>query len=76
MYETYENGAIHAFSPVKNGKINKPANSEAKRAVEEAITFRGQGKGSIYFYNPETAASAWIFDQQTTVEIWNHVFAK
>ena len=50
--------------------------SEAKRAVEEAITFRGQGKGSIYFYNPETAASAWIFDQQTTVKIGNHVFAK
>ncbi len=76
VYETYENGAIYAFSPVENGEINKPADSEAKRAVEEAIAFRGQGQGSIYFYNPETAASAWIFDQQTTVKIGNHVFAK
>ncbi|QGH35594.1 LysM peptidoglycan-binding domain-containing protein [Gracilibacillus salitolerans] len=76
VHETYENGAIYAFSPVENGEINKPADSEAKRAVEEAIAFRGQGQGSIYFYNPETAASAWIFDQQTTVKIGNHVFAK
>ncbi|MGP4041138.1 cell wall hydrolase [Gracilibacillus sp. D59] len=76
VYETYENGAIHAFSPVANGEINKPANSEAKRAVEEAIAFRGQGQGSIYFYNPDTAVSSWIFEQQTTVKIGNHVFAK
>ncbi|WP_073200365.1 cell wall hydrolase [Gracilibacillus kekensis] len=76
IHETYSNGAIHAFSPVANGEINKRADAEAKKAVEEAIAFRGQGQGSIYFYNPNTAVSDWIFDTKTTIKIGNHVFAK
>ncbi|WP_058308110.1 cell wall hydrolase [Gracilibacillus massiliensis] len=76
IHETYSNGAIHAFSPVANGEINKRADAEAKRAVEEAIVFRGQGQGSIYFYNPNTAVSNWIYDTTTTIKIGNHVFAK
>ncbi|UOQ86486.1 cell wall hydrolase [Gracilibacillus salinarum] len=74
--ETYSNGAIHAFSPVANGEINKEADSESVRAAKEAIAFRGQGQGSIYFYNPNTAQSDWIFSRETTVTIGDHVFAK
>jgi N-acetylmuramoyl-L-alanine amidase len=66
----------YAFTPVQNGEINKPADSESKRAVNEALAFRGQGSGSLFFYNPTTAKSDWIFSRQVTVTIGNHRFAK
>ncbi len=76
VYETYNNGVHYAFSPVKNGEINRSANAETKRAVEEAIAFRGQGQGSIYFYNPSTSINEWIFSREITITIGNHRFAK
>lgn len=66
----------YAFTPVANGQINKPADAESKRAVNEAIAFMGKGKGSLFFYNPKTATSSWITSRQVTVRIGNHVFAK
>lgn len=69
-------GGHYAFTPVQNGEINKPADAASKRAVNEALAFRGQGNGSIYFYNPQTAVSKWIFSRPVTVTIGNHRFAK
>ena len=75
IYERYP-GGYYAFSPVKNGTINQAADFESKRAVNEAIAFRGKGNGSIYFYNPKTASSNWITTREVTVTIGNHRFAK
>ncbi|MEN2767555.1 cell wall hydrolase [Ornithinibacillus xuwenensis] len=73
----YERSSGHyAFSPVENGEINRGYTAEDMKAVNEAIAFRGQGKGSIYFYNPSTASSSWITTREVTVTIGNHVFAK
>ncbi|MGM8215365.1 cell wall hydrolase [Bacillaceae bacterium W0354] len=69
-------GGYYAFSPVKNGAINQGADASAYRAVEEALAFRGQGNGSLYFYNPKTAQSTWIKSKRVTVTIGNHRFAK
>jgi N-acetylmuramoyl-L-alanine amidase len=69
-------GGYYAFTPVKNGAIYNPAGAESKRAVNEALALRGTGKGSIYFYNPKTAASSWIFSRPVTTKIGNHVFAR
>ncbi len=69
-------GGSYAFTPVQNGRINRPADTESRRAVEEALAFRGQGAGSLYFYNPRTSTSQWIFSRTTTIQIGNHVFAK
>jgi N-acetylmuramoyl-L-alanine amidase len=69
-------GGHYAFTPVQNGEINKPADAASKRAVNEAIAMRGQGKGSLYFYNPRTAVSKWIFSRPVTVTIGNHRFAR
>lgn len=66
----------YAFTPVQNGAINKPADAASKKAVQEALAFRGQGPGSLYFYNPKTSTSKWILSKQVTVKIGNHVFAK
>jgi len=69
-------GGHYAFTPVANGRINRPADGESKKAVKEALAFRGQGNGSLYFYNPKTAKSKWILSREVTVRIGNHVFAK
>lgn len=66
----------YAFTPVKNGAINSPADASAKAAVKEALAFRGMGKGSLYFYNPKTAKSTWITSREVTIMIGNHRFAK
>lgn len=71
-----KSNGYYAFTPVQNGEINKPADAEAKRAVNEALAFRGQGSGSLFFFNPKTAKSDWIFSRQVTVTIGNHRFAK
>jgi N-acetylmuramoyl-L-alanine amidase len=67
---------FYAFTPVQNGTINQAADEESKRAVAEALAFQGQGQGSLYFYNPQTAASSWVFSRETTITIGNHRFAK
>ncbi len=66
----------YAFTPVANGEINKPADAESKRAVNEAIALMGKGNGSLFFYNPKTASSQWIFSREVTVTIGNHRFAR
>ncbi|MCM3568258.1 cell wall hydrolase [Neobacillus mesonae] len=73
----YEKAGGHfAFTPVMNGAINKTADAASKRAVNEALAFRGQGNGSLFFYNPKTSVSKWVATRQVTVKIGKHVFAK
>lgn len=69
-------GGYYAFTPVQNGAINQAADTDAKRAVKEALAYRGQGQGSLYFYNPKTAKSTWILSREVTITIGNHRFAK
>ncbi|MED3877673.1 cell wall hydrolase [Priestia megaterium] len=64
------------FTPVQNGEINKAADAEAKKAVNEALAFRGQGKGSLFFFNPDKTSDQWLRQKQVTITIGNHVFAK
>ncbi len=73
----YEKVSGHyAFTPVQNGTINQAADKDSIKAVDEAIAFRGQGKGSLYFYNPKTSTSKWILSRPITTKIGNHTFAK
>jgi N-acetylmuramoyl-L-alanine amidase len=74
IYE--KTGEAYAFTPVQNGEINGDYTDEDMKAVNEAIAYRGQGDESIYFYNPKTSTSEWIFSRETTVTIGNHRFAK
>ncbi|MGR3763643.1 cell wall hydrolase [Rossellomorea sp. NS-SX7] len=66
----------YAFSPVQNGEIDNTPSDESRKAVDEALAFRGQGQGSLFFYNPDTSSSSWITSTDTTLTIGNHVFAK
>ncbi|MFS0861840.1 cell wall hydrolase [Fredinandcohnia sp. 179-A 10B2 NHS] len=69
-------GGNYAFTPVQNGEINKAADAESIRAVEEALAFRGQGNGSLFFFNPAKSNNAFMMSREVTVVIGNHRFAK
>ena len=66
----------YAFTAVADGQINLTPNATAKKAAQDAMNGWDPTYGAIYYYNPKTATSQWIFSRQVTVTIGNHVFAK
>ncbi len=66
----------YAFTAVDDGQINLTPNETAKKAAKDALNGWDPTYGSLYYYNPRTATSAWIFSRPVTVTIGNHVFAK
>ena len=70
IYQSY------AFTAVADGQINLTPDANAKKAAQDAMNGWDPTYGAIYYYNPKTATSQWIFSRQTTVTIGNHVFAK
>jgi N-acetylmuramoyl-L-alanine amidase len=64
------------FSPVANGTINNTPSADERKAVEDAIAFRGKGAGSLFFYNPAKAKSAYLASKTVTIVIGNHTFLK
>ena len=65
-----------AFEPVANGTINQPAGEDAKRAAREALAGSDPTGGCLYFYNPATAKSKWIWSRPIVKKIGKHNFAK
>ena len=65
----------YAFTAVDDGQINLTPNESAKKAARDAMNGWDPTYGAIYYYNPATATSAWIFSRKTTVTIGRHVFA-
>jgi N-acetylmuramoyl-L-alanine amidase len=65
----------NAFEPVQNGSINEPASNEAIKAVEKALVDQEKNEELLYFYNPDTATSEWIFSREVVKKIGNHSFA-
>ena len=70
IYQSY------AFTAVADGQINLTPDANAKKAAQDAMNGWDPTYGAIYYYNPRTATSQWIFSRKTTVTIGNHVFAK
>lgn len=64
-----------AFTAVNDGQINLAPDNTAIRAANDALNGWDPTYGCIYYYNPATATSQWVFNRQTVVEIGEHVFA-
>lgn len=64
-----------AFTAVNDGQINLEPNSIAYQAAQDALNGWDPTYGCLYYYNPTTATSKWIFSRQTVVTIGKHVFA-
>ena len=65
-----------AFTAVNDGQINLEPNSTAYQAAQDALNGWDPTYGCLYYYNPVTATSKWIFSRQTVVTIGKHVFAR
>lgn len=65
----------YAFTAVDDGQINLSPDATAKKAAAAAMNGWDPSYGALYYYNPVTATSQWIFSRQTTVIIGRHVFA-
>ena len=69
----YERGA---FDAVSDGQINLTPDSTARKAAQDALNGWDPSYGAIYYFNPNTATSAWIWSRPMTVTIGNHRFCK
>lgn len=65
----------YAFTAVDDGQINLTPDATARKAAIAAMNGWDPSYGALYYYNPATATSQWIFSRQTTVVIGSHVFA-
>ncbi len=65
------------FSCVTDGQFNKPIDKESTvyKAAKEAMSGADPSNGALYFYNPKTAKSKWLFSLKTVKTIGSHVFA-
>ncbi|ASJ54114.1 cell wall hydrolase [Brevibacillus formosus] len=68
--------APNAFSPVHDGNLTHKSNESTRNAVQDAVNGKDPSNGSLYFFNPDTATSKWIWSRPVTVEIGNHRFAR
>lgn len=66
------------FSSVKDGQINKAYENEeqVRKAAQEAYNGSDPTNGALYFYNPKTAKSKWLYTRPTLKTIGSHRFAK
>ena len=68
----YQKGA---FTAVDDGQINLTPNQTAINAAKDAMNGWDPTYGCLYYYNPVTATSQWIFSRETVTTIGKHVFA-
>ena len=64
----------YAFTSVNDGQIKLTPNQNAYNAAKDAMNGWDPTYGCLYYYNPRTATSSWIFSRTIAVEIGNHVF--
>ena len=68
----YQKGA---FTCVSDGQINLTPDETAIAAARDAMNGWDPTGGCLYYYNPVTATSEWIFSRETVITIGRHVFA-
>jgi N-acetylmuramoyl-L-alanine amidase len=69
----YEPGA---FDAVYDGQINLEPDDAAYNAARDALNGWDPTYGCVYYYNPATATSSWIWSRPILLRIGNHNFAK
>ena len=67
----YQKGA---FSCLDDGQFNEPVAESAYRAAQEALNGYDPSYGAIYYFNPATATSRWIWSRPLIVQIGSHRF--
>ena len=65
-----------AFDVVSDGQINYAPNTTAINAARDALNGWDPTYGCIYYFNPNTATSKWIWSRPYVVTIGNHRFCR
>lgn len=67
-----------AFTAVADGQINAPIaeNSTVYKACRDAMNGWDPSGGAIYYFNPDTATSSWIWSRELIVTIGKHRFCR
>lgn len=64
-----------AFDAVADGQINLPPDATAYKAAKDALNGWDPSGGAVYYYNPSTATSKWIWTRTIIKVIGKHNFA-
>lgn len=67
----YQRGA---FSCLDDGQFDQPIADSAYRAAREALAGADPTGGAIYYFNPATATSKWIWSRPQMLTIGSHIF--
>jgi len=67
----YQKGA---FSCLSDGQFNQPVADSAYQAARDALNGWDPTGGAIYYFNPATATSAWIWSRPLLITIGKHRF--
>lgn len=69
----YQKGA---FSCLYDGQFEQPVADSAYRAARDALNGLDPSGGAIYYFNPSTATSKWIWSREMITVIGKHRFCK
>ena len=67
----YQSGA---FSCIADGQFNEPVADSCYQAARDALNGSDPSGGAIYYFNPATATSKWIWSRPLIVTIGRHRF--
>lgn len=70
IYET------DAFESVSNGQYQRPLSKDSLNAAVDALNGSDPSGGALYFWNPATATSPWVWSRPIITRIGGHVFAR
>ena len=69
----YQSGA---FDAVSDGQINLSPDRQSIKAAKDALNGWDPTHGCLYYWNPATATSKWVWSREIVTQIGKHVFAK
>ena len=69
----YQKGA---FSCLTDGQFDKAVSDSAYKAARDALNGMDPSGGAIYYFNPSTATSSWIWSRPHIITIGKHRFCK
>lgn len=66
----------YAFTAVDDGQFWLTPNATAYRAAWDAVRGWDPTGGALYYFNPDTATSDWIWTRPQIKQIGKHIFAR
>jgi N-acetylmuramoyl-L-alanine amidase len=67
---------LDAFESVSNGQFQRPLSQDSLNAAVDALNGSDPTGGALYFWNPATASSPWVWSRPIVTRIGRHVFAR